>query len=187
MASKTKSIFSIIFKVTVAAALILFMVRSGHLDLTELWGLMTPLNVILALALCGMNTFAAAWRWILLLKGRGIDLGLRYGFSLSLIGIFFNHALPGAVGGDFVRGYYLVADHPERKVDAILSIVIDRVLGLYSFFLLSLIAVVFDFEFVMGHEKIRYVAIACAIVFLLMTVFFTVTFSERLSKVLGVI
>ncbi|NJL25268.1 MAG: hypothetical protein HC902_08875, partial [Calothrix sp. SM1_5_4] len=44
-------------------------------------------------------------------------------FSLYLIGIFFNFALPGSVGGDVVRGYYLVADHPERRMDSILSIV----------------------------------------------------------------
>ncbi|MGE4132367.1 MAG: lysylphosphatidylglycerol synthase transmembrane domain-containing protein [Bdellovibrionales bacterium] len=186
MASKAKGYLSIVLKVAVAAALITFMVKSGHLDPKELWSLMTPFNVVMALLLCGMNTLMAAWRWVLLLKARGFDIGVGYGFSLSLIGMFFNHALPGAVGGDLVRGYYLVADNRERKVDSVLSIVIDRVLGLYSFFLLSLIAVAFDFNFVMSHDKIRWVALLCFAIFTGMTVFFTIAFSERLSHKVGI-
>jgi uncharacterized protein (TIRG00374 family) len=185
MASKSSGIFKIVLKVAVAAALIIFMVRSGHLDPKELWGLMTPFNVTMALLVCGLNMIMAAWRWLLLLKARGFYVPFLYGLQLYLIGIFFNHALPGAVGGDLVRGYYLVAEHPERKADAILSIVIDRVLGLYSFFFLTLIAVMFDYGFVMGHEKIRWVAMLCFFIFAGMTVFFTIAFSKRLMRVLG--
>ncbi len=185
MASKTKSYLTIILKIAVAAGLVTFMVRSGHLDLSVLWGLMTPFNIAMALLLAGANTFLAAWRWILLLRARGFYISLGYGFSLYLIGIFFNHALPGAVGGDLVRGYYLVSDYPEHKVDSILSIVIDRALGLYSFFILSLVAVAFDYEFVMNHEQIRWVALLCLLIFLGLTVFFTIAFSERLTKLLG--
>lgn len=186
MASKSTSILKILLKLAVAAALITFMVRSGHLDPKELWGLMTPFNVTMALLLCGLNMGLAAWRWILLLKARGFHIPLFYGLQLYLIGIFFNHALPGAVGGDLVRGYYLINDHPERKADSILSIVIDRVLGLYSFFLLTLVAVVWDYEFVMGHEQIRWVAVLCFFIYAGMTVFFTIAFSERLTRLLGV-
>lgn len=185
MASKTKSILTILLKISVAAALIWFMVSSGHLDLSVLWGLMTPFNVLMAILLCGANIFLAAWRWILLLRARGFYIGLGYGFTLYLIGIFFNHALPGAVGGDLVRGYYLVADYPERKVDSILSIVIDRALGLYSFFVLSLLAVGIDFNFVMEHDQLRWVALLCFLIFLGMTVFFAVAFSERLTRLTG--
>jgi uncharacterized protein (TIRG00374 family) len=99
--------------------------------------------------------------------------------------LFFNFALPGSIGGDVVKGYYLVKDHPERKVDSVLSILIDRILGLYSFFVLTLIAVLWDFNFVMSHEKIRWVAGFSLLVFLGMTVFFLVAFSSRLSAVSG--
>lgn len=186
MASKAKSYISIVLKLAVAAGLITYMISSGHLNLSTLWGLMTPFNVIVALMLTIGGTVLAAWRWILLLRTRGFEIPIGYGLSLYLIGIFFNHALPGAVGGDLVRGYYLVADHPERKVDSILSIAIDRVLGLYSFFILTLLAVAIDFKFVMGHEKIHWVALTCFLVFMGMTAFFTITFSKRLSSTLGI-
>ncbi len=185
MASKTKEFIKVGLKIAIAAALVTFMVKSGHLDLKGLWQLMTPMNIALALTLCGLNVAMAAWRWILLLKARGFQIGFGYGFSLYLIGLFFNHALPGAVGGDLIRGYYLVVDNPERKVDSVLSIIIDRVLGLYSFFLLSLIAVAFDFQFVIANEKIRLVALLCFIIFVGLTILFTITFSKRLTKASG--
>lgn len=185
MATKTKSTITLILKVTVAVALIGYLVKAGHLDPKDLWRLMTVQNVVLALALVGANIFLAAWRWVILLRARGFQMPLMYGFSLYLIGIFFNHALPGSVGGDVVRGYYLVTDNPGRKLEGILSIFIDRILGLYSFFLLALIAVAWDYDFVSSHEQIRWVALLAFLVFLGMTAFFIVVFSQRLSHLLG--
>lgn len=172
-------------KVIVAAGLIAYLVKSGHLDPKDLWALMTFKNVVLALVIVGLGTFLAAWRWVILLRSRGVKIGMGYGMALYLIGIFFNYALPGAVGGDVVRGYYLVADYPDYRLDSIMSVFIDRVLGLYSFFILTLLAVAFDYEFVVHHEQVRWVALAAAAVFLGMTLFFIVVFSHRLSHALG--
>ena len=185
MVSKIKSKLSLIAKLSIATILIVYLVKSGHLDPKGLWELMSARNVALALALVGTNVFLAAYRWIILLRARDFVIGIGYGFSLYLIGIFFNYALPGAVGGDVVRGYYLVGDYPQRRLDSVLSIVIDRVLGLYSFFILTLIAVVWDFEFVSSHDQIRWVAASCAVVFMALTLFFTVAFSQRLSRLVG--
>ncbi len=180
-----KSRLTLILKITVAVVLIGYLIKAGHLDPKDLWRLMTVPNVIVALALVGLNIFLGAWRWVILLKGRGFHIPLMYGFSLYLIGIFFNFALPGSVGGDVVRGYYLVNDHPDRKLEGILSIFIDRILGLYSFFILTLIAVAWDFKFVTAHEQIRWVALLAFLIFLGMTAFFIVSFSNRLSNLFG--
>ncbi|MBX3021673.1 MAG: flippase-like domain-containing protein [Bdellovibrionales bacterium] len=185
MASKVSNKLSLILKVTIAVLLIGYLVKSGHLDPKDLWELMTLPNIVIALLIIGANIFMAAWRWIVLLRARGFTVPLFYGWSLYMIGIFFNHALPGAVGGDLVRGYYLVNDHPERRMDAVMSVLIDRVLGLYSFFILTLVAVAFDFDFVMGHEQIRWVALMCFMVFTGMTLFFLIVFSHRLSEMFG--
>ena len=185
MTTKTKGHLSLLLKIAVAAILILYMVKAGHLDPKDIWELMTPANVAMALALVGLSSLMAAWRWTILLQARGFPVTLRSCFSLFLIGIFFNHALPGSVGGDVVRGYYLVADHPERRLDSVLSIIIDRILGLYSFFMLTLVAVALDFDFVSTHEKIRWVALMCFLVFSGLTFFFVVAFSHRLSRLFG--
>lgn len=185
MSPKLKSRLITILKIAVAAALIGYLVRAGHLDPKDLWRLMTVQNVIMALVLIGLNIFIANWRWVILLRARGIQVSLMYGFSLYLIGTFFNFALPGSVGGDVVRGYYLVADHPGRRLDCVLSIFIDRILGLYSFFILTLLAVAWDYQFVSTHEQIRWVALLAFLIFTAMTAFFVVAFSNRLSHLFG--
>ncbi|MGE0527591.1 MAG: YbhN family protein, partial [Bdellovibrionales bacterium] len=75
--------------------------------------------------------------------------------------------------------------HPERRMDSVVSIIIDRVLGLYSFFILTLLAVAWDWRFVFSHENIRWVAMAATFLFAGMTVFFLVVFSQRLSRRTG--
>lgn len=186
MASKLKSGLSVAIKISIAVALIAYMLHSGHLDLSTLWDLMTPTNVALGLALVGINVALLTWRWLFLLRARGFQAKISYVSSLYLIGMFFNYALPGAVGGDVVKAFYLVRDHRERRMDAVLSILIDRILGLYTFFILTLFAIAIDFDFIMSHEKIRWVAMVCIFVFLGMTAFFAAAFSQRLQHYLGV-
>ena len=185
MTPKIKSAIQFILKISVAVGLILFLVKSGHLDLHALRDLITPLNVAVGLSLVGINTALAVWRWIVLLRARGFQIPFGQGFALYLIGMFFNYALPGSVSGDLVRGYYLVQDYPGRKMDAILSVLIDRILGLYCFFILALIAVACDFNFVMGHEKIRLIAGLCFLIFSGMTGFFILSFSATLYRKTG--
>lgn len=182
MASKAKSWLSLALKLVVAVGLIAFMLHSGHLDLHVLLDLLTPFNVAVALTLAGLNIFAAAWRWMVLLKARGFHIPFTYGSALYLIGMFFNYALPGAVSGDLVRAYYLVQDYPEQRMDSVLSVLIDRVLGLYSYFILSLVAILWDFDMVMGHDKIRGLAGVCSLIFIGLTAFFTIAFSARLYQ-----
>jgi uncharacterized protein (TIRG00374 family) len=180
--AKLRSAAGFGLKILLAIGLIVYLVRSGHLDPRTVWDLMTVPNVIFALALAAVSIFVSAWRWIVLLKSRGINISLGYGMSLYLIGMFFNYALPGSVSGDLVRGFYLVQDYPGHKLDAALSVLIDRILGLYSFFVLTLVAVAWDLDFVMSHDKIRWVAMLSFFIFLGMTGFFLLGFSQRIYR-----
>ena len=49
-------------------------------------------------------------------------------FSLCMIGSFFNHILPGAIGGDAVKAYYLYQD-TQKRVSSMGSVVMDRYVG----------------------------------------------------------
>lgn len=183
MASKFKSQLVAVLKFTVAALLITYLIKAGHLDVAALVRLMTPLNVSIGLLLVGVNTMLLVWRWLFLLRARGFQPSIPYVSSLYFIGMFFNYALPGAVGGDVVKAFYLVRDHRERRMDAILSILIDRILGLYTYFILTMVAIIADLKFILSHDQIRWVALSCSLVFAGMTVFFMIGFSNRLQKV----
>jgi len=70
-----------------------------------------------------------AVRWWMLLRIQRIRLPLRRVIRLTFLGFFFNAVVPGTVGGDLVKAYY-VARQTRRKAAALLSIFVDRVLGL---------------------------------------------------------
>jgi uncharacterized membrane protein YbhN (UPF0104 family) len=54
----------------------------------------------------------------------------------TYLGISFNSVLPGNVGGDFVRLYYLIKKFPSQKSNAVLSICVDRICGLLGILLI---------------------------------------------------
>ena len=54
--------------------------------------------------------------------------------------VFFANFLPGAAGGDLIRGVYGYKAAPGRRAAAMLSILMDRLIGLIAFVLLGLAA-----------------------------------------------
>jgi hypothetical protein len=68
-------------------------------------------------------------RWMLLLKTQQVQIGYITAVKLHLVGLFYNNCLPGAVGGDFLRAWY-ITHHTDKKMEAALSVFVDRALGL---------------------------------------------------------
>jgi len=54
-----------------------------------------------------------------------------------MIGLFFNLFLPGAVGGDVMRLYFVFNLAPRRKIGATLSVAMDRLFGLFAILFLT--------------------------------------------------
>jgi uncharacterized protein (TIRG00374 family) len=71
-------------------------------------------------------------RWGIFLRGADLATPWREVFRLGFLGLFFNQVLPaGAVGGDLVKAYYAARRHPERKAQAVVSVLTDRGIGLF--------------------------------------------------------
>lgn len=111
----------------------------------QLWGdLKHASKSLLALALLGFGgvLFVGVLRWGLLLQVQGVHLTLRALSRLTLIGVFFNLAIPGAVGGDLVKMGYIAREAPDRKAEAMLTILLDRVVGILGLFIVAAVAVI---------------------------------------------
>jgi hypothetical protein len=52
--------------------------------------------------------------------------------ELTLIGNLFNLAAVGGIGGDAVRIYLLIRDHPERKLAVSITVIFDHLVGLVA-------------------------------------------------------
>jgi len=122
-----------------------------------------------------------AFRWWLLLRTQSIFIDLWPAARLHFLGLFYNNFMPGAVGGDLLRAWY-VTRHTDKKFHAVLSVFVDRVVGFlgsviiavffYLFFLRCQCAqVVLDFKsglpqsFVKSKQIILWIAIIFAAVF----------------------
>lgn len=77
-----------------------------------------------------------AVRWHMLLRSRGMDVSLMRSFRLVMVGSFFNYAMPGSTGGDVVKAYYAAAQS-ARRADAVMSVVVDRIVGLLGLVLVA--------------------------------------------------
>jgi len=75
-------------------------------------------------------------RWYFLVRALDIPFRLRDALRLGFIGNVFNLVIPGAVGGDLIKAYYLYREQ-AKKAQAIASMVIDRIVGLLGLFLLA--------------------------------------------------
>lgn len=93
--------------------------------------------LLLGLAAYGVVELISATRWQILLRVQGFRLSFRRVLSLTMIGVFFNFFIPGGTGGDAVKMFYLVQETPGRKGTAILSVVVDRLIGLFALVVLA--------------------------------------------------
>jgi uncharacterized protein (TIRG00374 family) len=70
-------------------------------------------------------------RWWLLLRSQSIFIRFWAAVRLYFLGWFYNNFMPGSMGGDIVRAVY-VTKHTDKKFEAVLSVFVDRVIGLSS-------------------------------------------------------
>ena len=75
-------------------------------------------------------------RWHLLLKALDIHLGLARAFVINMVGAFYNTFMPGSTGGDVLKAYY-VAKHTHLRTRAVMSVIVDRAIGLVALIILG--------------------------------------------------
>jgi uncharacterized protein (TIRG00374 family) len=88
----------------------------------------------------------ATIRWQMLLRIQGIALRWPRTFAILMIGLFFNMFLPGLVGGDVMRLYFVFKCAPRQKPRATLSVAMDRILGMLSILFLAGLSVAVRFR-----------------------------------------
>lgn len=165
-----KSIALNVLKISIVAALLWWMISSGKLDLAAMRIFVTTPSIVI----CGVTVWLlgpvllGTWRWWLLLKGAGLKCGFGRAIFLQLIGFFFNTAMPGAVGGDIVKAIYIVRDQesPSGKTPAMLSVLLDRIVGLIGLFAMGAAAALFNYDLMMNNAATRHLMNGLALVML---------------------
>lgn len=115
-------------------------------------GTPSVLPYLLAAACVLTATVLQFVRWYLLVRGLDLPFTLRNAFRLGMVGFFYNTFLPGSVGGDAVKAYFIIRDQPNRKAAAFATVVADRMFGLFG--LVLYVAVVGGACWAAGNEQI---------------------------------
>lgn len=86
-----------------------------------------------ALALIAMICMSIQFaRWYLLVRALDLPFTLRNAVRLGLVGGFWNTFLPGSVGGDLMKAYYIARDTPGKRASAVATVIADRLVGLFG-------------------------------------------------------
>ncbi len=94
--------------------------------------------LLLALVLTGLGTALSSYRWASLLALQKVVISQWAAFRLTMIGVFFNLFGLGGVGGDVFKAVYVRQHAGSRTPEAVLSILVDRILGLLGLFTVAL-------------------------------------------------
>lgn len=113
--------------------------------------------LIAATVVFSFSLFITFYRWFFLLRMQGIKLSFKESLILHMSGFFFNTTTPGAVSGDVVKMATVMKRDPENRIPAIMTIFMDRLIGLFALIVLTLILVIpsYNFIFTEGSKKLQ--------------------------------
>jgi hypothetical protein len=138
---KSKSIF-LFFRIAVVTGGVIW--AASRIGQEQRWDIFVEhfrrMNIWVFAGILCIFTFSHAivgLRWWLLLKTQSIFIGFWPAIKLYFLGWFYNICMPGSVGGDLLRAWY-VTKHTDKKFEAALSVFIDRIVGLLSTLVIAL-------------------------------------------------
>jgi uncharacterized membrane protein YbhN (UPF0104 family) len=76
-----------------------------------------------------LSTFV---RWYVMVRAVGLPIRMADAMRLGFIGLFFNTFLPGAVGGDAIKAWFLAKEQGRRRTLAFATVIMDRALALWA-------------------------------------------------------
>ncbi len=156
---KRKRIIFIFLRVSVVTAGIIYgliWVSKGERwsNLTDIFGKMNLWIFCLALGIFTFGNIVIGLRWWLLLRAQAVVIQPFASVKLYFLGWFYNNFMPGSVGGDLIRAWYITR-HTDKRFAAVLSVFFDRLIGLLS---TLTIAVVFYSFFLRKKIEIEFTA-----------------------------
>ncbi len=116
------------------------------------------------LAALGGGLLLQAKRWLILLEVQGIVISYWRSLRILLIGMFFNLFLLGSTGGDIIKIFLIMREAPDKKAGALLSVFIDRVVGVLALAAVSTVVILLRWDDLMKYEVTRYGVFTAAVI-----------------------
>jgi uncharacterized membrane protein YbhN (UPF0104 family) len=71
-------------------------------------------------------------RWYILVRAVDLPFRVADAIRLGFIGFFFNTLMPGSVGGDAIKAWFLAREQTSRRTTAVATVIMDRAIALWA-------------------------------------------------------
>lgn len=95
------------------------------------------ITVAIAFSCLLFTVFIGALRWQILMGSLQVQITYIRSLNYTFIGQFFNVFLPGAYGGDFIRGGLVYRQHRDKLGEIMMSSLVDRLTGLVGLLIIA--------------------------------------------------
>ena len=171
----------ILIKLSVTAGL-LFYLFSYKVNISEIINqisIIYPQYYILAYFITLLGVLFCTKRWHYVLKTKNIKIDFSCLFKYYLLGVFYNHFLPGTIGGDATKMIRISSEIEGKKAELAISVIIERLFGLITIYFISIIA------FIFYHRKLNNTVCIIIIVILgLMSLFFIFVVFKNFAEII---
>ena len=156
--------------------------RLGPPQLWQSLAVVQPGALLVSFFIMGATIFLGAFRWLVALRVQGLLLPWGRALRISLVAHFFNSFLLGSTGGDLIKAYYAARETAHRKTEAVVTVFVDRVIGLWTMLLFAVMMVVPNWELLRTHDRLRLLLLVIAGMFVAGSGFVGLAFWGGLSR-----
>lgn len=142
-----KKLLITLLKVSISVAIIAYLVHEAQKgdasafttlrDEPKQWGML-----VIAWGFCTAAVLTTIVRWHFLVRALRIPTPLRNTLRIGFLGYMFNLAPLGILGGDAIKVVMLAREYKHSQAKSIASVVVDRLIGLYTLFIVASVAIV---------------------------------------------
>jgi len=120
-----------------------------------------------AFSLCMSAAVLTFVRWYFLVRALDLPFRIADALRLGFLGYLLNFVSFGSVGGDLFKAVFIAREQKRKRAEAVATVVIDRVIGLYVLFVVGTVAVVWTGIWSSEVEAVRFIArftVGCTVV-----------------------
>ncbi|MGH7213986.1 MAG: lysylphosphatidylglycerol synthase transmembrane domain-containing protein, partial [Tepidisphaeraceae bacterium] len=146
--------------------------------------------LLAAILIFPLTYLITSYRWHVLLEALDVRMRMARAFAINMVGAFYNTFMPGSTGGDVLKAYYAAKQAPNQRTRAVMSVVVDRAIGLLALIMLGGAMAAYQFFRINNPadptaRACRQVAVGSAAILVLVVVGLSVFYHPDLKRLTG--
>lgn len=180
LGAMNKRVVLLSIRIGITILLLLVLLLSGWLDFgvfsrVTLRSLMAPLPFYILAFLAGI------YRWRCLVRAAKIPISLWDITRLTMTGIWVSSVIPGGsiFAGDAARTVLFAAENSSRRTATLISVLLDRLLGMLAIFIIAATALFLNFSVLMKNPWLQMIGLVLIASITLLLVIALIALSKK--------